>query len=76
LPRAPVVTGAEALRALQLGGFLAKRQSWSHVIIHDPARDRTTAVPVHSGRPLSPGLLHDILRQAGVTMEEFRHWLR
>ena len=76
MPRLPVVTGAEVLRALRRGGFTVQRQSGSHVIIHHRERDRTASVPLHSVRTLSPGLLHDIIKQAGLTVNEFRHLLK
>jgi predicted RNA binding protein YcfA (HicA-like mRNA interferase family) len=48
--RLPAVTAREAIRALERAGFVASRQSGSHVrLIHatDPARKVT--VPVHGG---------------------------
>jgi predicted RNA binding protein YcfA (HicA-like mRNA interferase family) len=32
---------------------------------------RTVVVPVHGGRDLKPGTLRAIIRQAGLTIEEF-----
>jgi len=32
---------------------------------------RTVTVPVHAGRDLKPGTLRSIIRQAGLTVEEF-----
>ncbi len=33
---------------------------------------RTVTVPVHSGRDLKPGTLRSIIKQAGLSLEEFR----
>ena len=39
----------------------------------DPTR--TVTVPVHSSRDLKPGTLRSIIRQAGLTVEEFTQLL-
>jgi len=33
---------------------------------------RTVTVPVHSSRDLKPGTLRSIIKQAGLSLEEFR----
>ncbi|MBU0607046.1 MAG: type II toxin-antitoxin system HicA family toxin [Armatimonadetes bacterium] len=71
MPRRPVVTGQEAIRALEQVGFVFDRQRGSHVMMRHPGRRRTVTVPVHAGETLGPTVLHSILRQAGLTMEEF-----
>lgn len=42
-----------------------------HVLVYpgDPAR--TVTVPVHAARDLKPGTLRSIVRQSGLTVEEF-----
>lgn len=76
MPKLPVVTGAEMIRALQRDGFVRMRQSGSHVTLHSHRRDRTVPVPSHAGRTLSLGLTRKIIKQAGLTVEEFRQLLR
>jgi predicted RNA binding protein YcfA (HicA-like mRNA interferase family) len=71
LARLPAVTGNEAVRALQRGGFRVRRQTGSHVILTHLERGGRVSVPVHGARTLGRGLLHDILRQAGLTTGEF-----
>jgi predicted RNA binding protein YcfA (HicA-like mRNA interferase family) len=34
-----------------------------------------TTVPVHAGRDIRPGTLRNILRDTGITVEEFRRLL-
>lgn len=61
------VSGAEAIRALVRLGFTVARQEGSHVrLVRGPAR---VTVPNHSA--LAPGTLKSILRQAGITAEDF-----
>ena len=55
-------------------GFEAVRQKGSHVFF--PHRDgRTTTVPNHPGRDLAHPLLHEILREIELTLEQFQEEL-
>ena len=76
MPKRPVVTGRAAVRALERVGFLLDRQRGSHMIMWHPESRRTVTVPVHAGETLGPKTLSTILRQAGLTAEEFRNLLR
>jgi predicted RNA binding protein YcfA (HicA-like mRNA interferase family) len=62
------VSGAEALAALERLGFPAIRQTGSHVRL--VKADRRVTVPMH--RNLVAGTLQSILRQAGISLEEFQ----
>jgi len=67
-PQLPVVSGSEAVSALGKVGFSRVSQRGSHVKLRNPA-GRTAIVPLH--RELAPGTLRSILRQAGLSVEEF-----
>lgn len=67
MPKLPVVSGQEAVKALSKLGFEAVRQRGSHVVMK--GRGRTFAVPLHP--ELDRGTLRAILRQANVSVEEF-----
>ena len=69
MPELPSVRAAAVIRALERGGFLRKRQRGSHVFMAN-GLDRSTSVPMHRGDIPGP-LLHAILRQAGLSVEEF-----
>ncbi|MGH2346948.1 MAG: type II toxin-antitoxin system HicA family toxin [Chloroflexota bacterium] len=71
MPELPRVSGQEVITALERLGFRRIRQRGSHVILR---RDGTAGsmgcvVPLH--RELAIGTLRNILRQAGVTVQEF-----
>ncbi|MDP2937010.1 MAG: type II toxin-antitoxin system HicA family toxin [Dehalococcoidia bacterium] len=68
--RLPRVTAARAARALERAGFIKVRQSGSHMICKNPQGKRTT-IPYHSGKVLHPKVLLSILRDVGLTVEEF-----
>ncbi len=70
-PKLPRVTAVEAIRALERAGFTLSRQSGSHKIYKNPAGRRVT-VPYHPGATLHPKVLRSILRDAELTVEQFR----
>lgn len=76
MPSLPVVNGREALRALERGGFLLDEIEGSHHIMLHPGTGRRVSVPVHGGRDLKPGALRGLIRDAGLTVEEFIRLLK
>jgi len=73
--RLPRVTAAEAIRVLEKVGFLLVRQSGSHKILKNTEGRRVT-VPFHSGKTLHPKVLKNILKDADLTLDEFKELLR
>ena len=67
MPKLPIVSGAEAIKAFQRLGFTVVRQKGSHVILRQGMRG--CVVPNH--REIKTGTLAGILKQAGVSVEEF-----
>ncbi len=78
MPRLPVVTGSELIRALERIGFVVARQRGSHVQVRRTNPDGTITtfpVPVHSGQTLKRGTLMGILRKAGLDPDGLRDLL-
>jgi predicted RNA binding protein YcfA (HicA-like mRNA interferase family) len=72
MTRLPGLTGREVLRALQRAGLVVVRSSGSHYrLVHPEDPARATTVPVHAGKTLKRATLHGIIKQAGLTIEEF-----
>ena len=67
MPRLPRVSGAEAVRTLERLGFVVVRQRGSHIVMRRGAAG--CVVPNH--REMKLGTLAGVLRQAGVSVEEF-----
>lgn len=67
-PALPVVSGAETIRALGAAGFQNVGQRGSHIKLRN-AGGRTVIVPMHD--ELARGDLRSILRQAGLSPEQF-----
>lgn len=76
MPKLPVVNGRQAVRALKQGGFLLDGIEGSHHILYHPASGLRVSVPVHGGRDLKTGTLRGIIRDAGLTVEEFTALLK
>ena len=73
MPPLPVLKPREIIRILEAMGFVEVRQRGSHKQFRH-ADGRGTTVPFHSGRDISPFLLRQIIKDIGVTPEEFlRH---
>jgi predicted RNA binding protein YcfA (HicA-like mRNA interferase family) len=72
----PVATGKDVVRALRTAGFAVDRIVGSHHVMTFPGDPtRTVTVPVHAGRDLKPGTLRSIIRQSGLSVEEFTRLL-
>ena len=64
-------TAREVVRFLKRKGFTEKRQKGSHLVLQHPQTGYRTSVPMHPG-DLPTGLFLKILKDAGLTLEEFR----
>lgn len=72
MTRLPAVRAREAVRALERAGFVVSRMSGSHCrMIHASDPTRALTVPIHSGRDIKTRTLHAIIRQAGLSVDEF-----
>jgi predicted RNA binding protein YcfA (HicA-like mRNA interferase family) len=70
--RLPALRARDVIRALQRAGFHVSRTSGSHCrLLHGADPTRQVTVPLHSGKDLKRGTLQNILRQAGLTADEF-----
>jgi predicted RNA binding protein YcfA (HicA-like mRNA interferase family) len=70
LTRLPSARPSEVVAALKRAGFIEKRQRGSHVILWHEKHRRTTIVALHS-KDIAPPTLKEILKQAGLTEQEF-----
>nr|VFK30663.1 MAG: Predicted RNA binding protein YcfA, dsRBD-like fold, HicA-like mRNA interferase family [Candidatus Kentron sp. MB]VFK76604.1 MAG: Predicted RNA binding protein YcfA, dsRBD-like fold, HicA-like mRNA interferase family [Candidatus Kentron sp. MB] len=66
----PVLKPGEVLAILSNLGFEEVRQRGSHRQFRHPS-GKTTTVPFHKGRDISPVLLRQIAKDTGLTLDEF-----
>ncbi len=71
----PVVSGREVVKALGRAGFDVVRQRGSHVKMRKVIAERPITLTVPLRDPLKRGTLHGILKEAGLSVEEFQEML-
>jgi len=62
------------IKVLQKAGFQPVRRKGSHVILMNERRTRIV-IPVHPGKEVKPTLVRAILKEAGLSREEFNKLL-
>ena len=65
----PTISGRECVKALEKVGFGFDRQKGSHIVVRRD--DPTTTIVVPDHKELRKGTLRTIIRQAGLTVDEF-----
>lgn len=71
----PSIKPTEVLRALERAGFVELRRKGSHRMLRHPESGRFTIIALHN-RDMSRAMLAAVLKQAGLTTEEFLALLR
>jgi predicted RNA binding protein YcfA (HicA-like mRNA interferase family) len=66
-PPLPIVSGAEVVKALVVAGFVEVSQRGSHRKLR--RGEVTVIIPMH--KELAAGTLRSIIRQSGMSVEEF-----
>ena len=61
---------AKAIKVLSKLGFKIVRKHGSHVVLKH-SDGRITVVPVHAGEEIGSGLLNKIIKDTGLSKEEF-----
>jgi predicted RNA binding protein YcfA (HicA-like mRNA interferase family) len=70
MPKLPVVSGKETIKKLERAGYAVVRQKGSHVRLRsDQPGAIPITVPLHN--EIKQGLLLQILKDAGLTIEQF-----
>lgn len=70
MPKLPIISGKEAVRAFEKAGFVFDHQSGSHMILRhpDPPHRRLT-IPNH--KEIAKGTLRSLIKEAGISVEGF-----
>jgi len=66
----PILSAREVLRRLHQAGFRVVSQRGSHIKLWNPTTGHRTGVPFHNV-DIGRNLLSKILKQAGLSMQEF-----
>jgi predicted RNA binding protein YcfA (HicA-like mRNA interferase family) len=71
MPQLPTVSGGRAISAFEAVGYRLVRTKGSHHILAREGSRHHLSVPVHGNTPLKSGLLRALIRDAGLTVEQF-----
>jgi predicted RNA binding protein YcfA (HicA-like mRNA interferase family) len=71
MPRIPGINHQQAIRALEKAGFTIARQGRKHVVMTDGSRFLT----IPRNNPINAFTMGGIVRDAGLTVEDFRSLL-
>jgi predicted RNA binding protein YcfA (HicA-like mRNA interferase family) len=69
MPKLPVVSGNDTMKAFERAGWEVARQRGSHVVMIKSGETASLSIPQH--RTLAPGTLRSLIRIAGISVEEF-----
>ena len=72
MPRLPRVTADDAIRALRRDGWYTEDQAGSHAQLTHATKHGKVTLPMHRGKILKPKTLATILKQVGLTVDQFR----
>jgi len=67
----PRISGRDCVKALEKEGFYFKRQHGSHIILRRDNPFAQVTVPDH--KELDRGTLRSIIRQSGLSVDEFNN---
>ncbi|MFM6181197.1 MAG: type II toxin-antitoxin system HicA family toxin [Dolichospermum sp.] len=69
MSKLPIISGLECVKALEKIGFVVDRQRGSHIIL--VCEEPRTTISVLDHKELDRGTLRGIIRQAGLSVDEF-----
>lgn len=67
----PVISGRETIAALERLGYVAVRQKGSHVRLRHPSDPARAPLTVPDHKELKSGTLRAIIRDAGLSVDQF-----
>jgi len=73
MPKLPVLSGRQVVRAFEEAGWRQDRQRGSHVVMLKQGSNVSLSIPQH--RVVAPGTLRALIRLSGMTVDEFRRLL-
>jgi predicted RNA binding protein YcfA (HicA-like mRNA interferase family) len=73
MSKLPVISGAECIKALEKIGFVVNRQRGSHITL--VRQEPLTQLTVPNHKTIAKGTLRTIIRDSGLTVDEFVYLL-
>lgn len=69
--RLPPMKARQVIGILGRAGWYTDHTTGSHYIMRHPDKPGAVPVPYHGNRDIKVGVLRSIIRQAGMTVDEF-----
>jgi predicted RNA binding protein YcfA (HicA-like mRNA interferase family) len=69
MSKLPIVSGGECIKALEKIDFVVMRQRGSHITL--VREDPSTQLTVPNHKTIAKGTLRSLIRDAGLTVDEF-----
>lgn len=70
MPKLPSVKPRQLIKRFEKAGYVIDRQKGNHVILYHPKEHKRLTIPLHV-KDLPKGTLLSIIKQAGLSKEEF-----
>jgi predicted RNA binding protein YcfA (HicA-like mRNA interferase family) len=70
MPKLPSFKPRQLIRKFEKAGYVIDRQKGSHVILDNHKEGKRLTIPLHV-KDLPKGTLNSIVKQSGLTREEF-----
>lgn len=64
-------SGERIIRAFEKCGWQIARQKGSHVILQKEGHDAVLSIPRHAGKTVKRGTLRGLIKDTGLTVDEF-----
>ncbi|AEH44583.1 YcfA family protein [Thermodesulfatator indicus DSM 15286] len=71
MSKVPSLNYDKVIKALQRDGWVVVRQKGSHIRLHKYTKDKKLKLIVPAHKPIKRSTLSHILKQAGLSVEEF-----
>ena len=71
MPKLPIVSGKEVIKALSKIGFVHVRTKGSHAILNKQTDKGKITIPVPLHKEVAKGTLKSIMNQAELSLEDF-----
>lgn len=75
MTKVPSLHHRQVVQALRRDGWVVVRQRGSHIRLQEHTSEETLKLVVPAHRPIKRSTLAHILKQAGLSVEEFRNLL-
>lgn len=75
MSKLPVISGRRAVAALERVGYIVMRKKGSHMRLRHPTDPARMPITIPDHRELKSGTLRTVIRDAGLTTDQFRELL-